>query len=77
MGLGIGIGNAILFTSNTSIGTFPPFIKCYIARVEAAGGTIESPNCITSLGLNEYNWDYACRVNSAGGTIESIQCATI
>ena len=45
MGLGIGIGNAILFTSNVSSG-LSPFALAYIARVEADGGIVESTQCI-------------------------------
>ena len=45
MALGIGIGNAIFFTSNIS-GGLSPFALAYIARVEADGGIVESPECI-------------------------------
>ena len=72
MGLGLGIG--VWWPTRRA---YSGLINCYIARVEAAGGTIESPSCIDSLGLNGYNWAYACRVTSAGGTIESLECATI
>jgi len=76
MSLGLSLGLGI--PPDTFKGSpLSPLAQCYIARVEAAGGTVESPSCIDNLGLDAYNWGYACRVNSAGGTIESLQCATI
>ena len=47
MGLGIGIGNAMLFTSMVKGGIpLSPLVLAYILRVEADGGVVESSECI-------------------------------
>lgn len=49
----------------------------YVSRVVADGGVVESRNCLTQLGLSQYNWEYNFRVQNDGGTIESLECVTL
>lgn len=49
----------------------------YKQRVEAMGGVVESLDCLSSLGLDNYNWEYYFRVVDSGGIIESLECVTL
>tara|TARA_R110002050_G_scaffold193298_2_gene328191 strand:+ start:592 stop:846 length:255 start_codon:yes stop_codon:yes gene_type:complete len=51
--------------------------KFFILRVEEDGGIVESEECLSSLGLDQYDWEYNNRVQADGGSIEALQCVTI
>tara|TARA_R110000787_G_scaffold196468_1_gene307842 strand:- start:130 stop:591 length:462 start_codon:yes stop_codon:yes gene_type:complete len=49
----------------------------YKQRVQAMGGVVESLECLSTLGLNDYNWRYYFRVVDQGGVVESLECVPL
>lgn len=72
------------FSSSTGFGSIyynlknqDPLASGYESRVKADGGIIESLSCLSSLGLNSYNWNYNYRVQNDGGVVESLACVPL
>ena len=64
-----GFGN--IYDQYNNADTLTP---SFVLRVVADGGTVEAEECVSALGLNQYNWEYNNRVEADGGTIESLEC---